>query len=96
MKHIVKTMSRFLLLGLTAGCGFFALQGNTQAYSPAYAEESSEKQYSAACHSREASGAASRGGYSRGTVSADSGGEAGTHQGRENQKREAHAGDQRG
>lgn len=48
MKHIVKTMSRFLLLGLTAGCGFFALQGNTQAYSPAYAEESSEKQYSAA------------------------------------------------
>ena len=39
MKHILKTVSRFLLLGLTASCGFFAIQGNKQAYTPSFADE---------------------------------------------------------
>ena len=48
MKNILKTVSRFLLLGLTAGCGFFALQGNNQSYAPTYADdEPAAKQYSA-------------------------------------------------
>ena len=49
MKHILKTVSRFLLLGLTAGCGFFALQGNNQAYAPAFADDTpATKQYTEA------------------------------------------------
>ena len=50
MKHIIKTVSRFLLLGLTAGCGFFALQSNSQAYTPAFADDEAPaaKQYTAA------------------------------------------------
>lgn len=48
MKHIVKTVSRFLLLGLTLGCGFFALNQNKHNATPIYAEEnnSSETQKS--------------------------------------------------
>lgn len=38
MKHIVKTVSRFLLLGLTMGCGFFALNQKSQAITPNYAD----------------------------------------------------------
>ena len=49
MKHIRKTVSRFLLLGLVAGCGFFAFQQNNQTFAPTFAEESTPaKQYSAA------------------------------------------------
>ena len=50
MKHLVKTMSRFLLLGLTVGCGFFALSRNNQTIAPAIAEEEAPatKNYSAA------------------------------------------------
>ena len=49
MKHIRKTVSRFLLLGLVAGCGFFAFQANNQTFVPTYAEDSQPaKQYSAA------------------------------------------------
>ena len=50
MKHILKTVSRFLLLGLTAGCGFFALQGNNQAPHSVYAEDEAPaaKQYTEA------------------------------------------------
>ena len=49
MKHIVKTVSRFLLLGLSASFGFFALSANNQAYTPAFADEEAPaaKQYSA-------------------------------------------------
>ena len=50
MKHIVKTVSRFLLLGAVACCGFFALQSNSQSYTPAFADEgaTATKQYSEA------------------------------------------------
>ena len=49
MKHIAKTVSRFLLLGLTAGCGFFALQENNRVSSPVLADDvAPAKTYSAA------------------------------------------------
>ena len=38
MKHNVKTVSRFLLLSLTLGCGFFALGQNNRSLSAAHAE----------------------------------------------------------
>ena len=49
MKHIIKTVSRYLLLGLVAGCGFFALSENRGGYIPAFADEGEApaKQYSA-------------------------------------------------
>ena len=48
MKHIIKTVSRYLLLGLVAGCGFFALSENRSGYVPTFAEEEAPaKQYSA-------------------------------------------------
>ena len=52
MKHIVKTVSRFLLASLILGCGFFALQQNKQNWTANYAEEESpsvsQKTYTAA------------------------------------------------
>ena len=39
MKHIVKTVSRFLLLSLTLGCGFFALSTNNHGWTANHAEE---------------------------------------------------------
>ena len=51
MKHIVKTVSRFLLLSLTLGCGFFALNQKDRSITPTYADggSSSEKRtYTAA------------------------------------------------
>ena len=51
MKHIVKTVSRFLLLSLTLGCGLFALNQNDRVWTANYAEgesSSSEKVYTAA------------------------------------------------
>lgn len=41
MKHNVKTVSRFLLLSLTLGCGFFALGQNNRSLTAAYAESES-------------------------------------------------------
>ena len=38
MKHYVKTVSRFLLLSLTLGCGFFALGQNNRSLTAAHAE----------------------------------------------------------
>lgn len=51
MKHIVKTVSRFLLLSLTLGCGLFAVNQKDRVWTANYAEgESStaEKVYTAA------------------------------------------------
>ena len=52
MKHIVKTVSRFLLLSLTLGCGLFALQTKNHSWTANYAEEGSstekEKTYTEA------------------------------------------------
>ena len=51
MKHIVKTVSRFLLLSLTLGCGLFAINQKDRVWTANYAEgESSttEKVYTAA------------------------------------------------
>ena len=42
MKHIAKTMSRFLLLSLTLGCGFFALSQNNHCWTANYAEGESD------------------------------------------------------
>lgn len=52
MKHIVKTVSRFLLLSLTLGCGLFALNQKDRAWTANYAEPESssvsQKQYTEA------------------------------------------------
>ena len=37
MKHIVKTVSRYLLLSLTLGCSFFAIKSNTNSWTANYA-----------------------------------------------------------
>ena len=44
MKHIVKTVSRFLLLSLTLGCGFFAFNQNNRSITPNYADGDSSSQ----------------------------------------------------
>ena len=61
MKHIIKTVSRFLLMGLVTCCGFFALQHNDQNFVPAFAEEENEpaKQLSAADFAEEEQASAS-------------------------------------
>ena len=52
MKHIVKTVSRFLLLSLTLGCGLFALNQKDRVWTANYAEPESssvsQKQYTEA------------------------------------------------
>ena len=52
MKHNVKTVSRFLLLSLTLGCGFFALGQNNHGLTAAHAEgevsPTQQRTYSAA------------------------------------------------
>ena len=51
MKHIAKTVSRFLLLSLTLGCGVFSLSTKNHGWASVHADESvsySEKVYTAA------------------------------------------------
>lgn len=51
MKHLIKMVSRLMLMGLTLSCGFFAIKSNTRIETATFADNApliSEKQYSAA------------------------------------------------